>query len=124
MSDLGIIKLRMELPLGRWMRCMCGNRWDRYPADYVAEVSSRADNGDVTIKFDCPQCHSWLIQQDPERPEGVPEDWVLMDCQNSECPQTVWVPQDWESVVPDTPVKAVCSSECAVALVKQEGGLP
>jgi hypothetical protein len=121
MDDLGIIKLKVELPLGRWMRCMCGHRWDRYPAEYVAEVSGRNDDGDVTIKFDCPKCHSWHITQDPERPAEVPEDWVLVDCQNPQCPQTVWVPPDWMDVSLATPVKAVCSSECALVLVRDEG---
>jgi hypothetical protein len=122
MSDLGIIKLRAELTLGRWMRCTCGHRWDRYPANYVAEISSRDDNGDVRIKFDCPQCHSWLIQQDPQRPAEVPDDWVLVDCENEGCPQTVWVPPDWKDAALETPVKAVCSTECALVLFKEQGG--
>jgi hypothetical protein len=122
MSDLGIVKLKAELPLGRWMRCMCGNRWDRYPADYVAEVTGKNENGDVTIKFDCPKCHSWLITQDPERPIEVPLDWILVDCENETCPQTVWVPPDWKDLSLQPPVQAVCSTECALVLWRKHGG--
>lgn len=117
MNDLGIIKLKAELPLGRWLTCICGHRWDRYPADYVAEVSGKTPTGDVMIKFDCPVCHSWLISQDPERPESVPEDWVVVDCEQLTCNQLVWVPPDWQET---EGLRAVCSAECALVLMRDE----
>jgi hypothetical protein len=56
----------------------------------------------------------------PERPEGVGDDWLLVDCTNPACNLTVWVPpnaleQAREAGIPI--VKAVCSAACAKALM-------
>jgi hypothetical protein len=56
----------------------------------------------------------------PERPAEVPEDWVLVDCQNHPgCPYTVWVPSD----LPPYVLK-VHSAECAMAVAPVVLGEP
>lgn len=49
-----------------------------------------------------------------DRPEGVGDDWVRVDCANPPCDQTVWVP----SIEVGTVVIPVCSAVCAKAVVE------
>lgn len=56
-----------------------------------------------------------------ERPEGVPEDYVLVDCDNPKCDYTVWIPPDIGVEVDGTPLVRVCSAECARAILESLG---
>lgn len=51
---------------------------------------------------------------EPTRPDIVPEDWVLVPCEN-DCGDMVWVPPDMQ----DTGATMVCTAACAMDLVKK-----
>lgn len=52
-----------------------------------------------------------------DRPDGVPSDWIQVDCDNPSCPYTAWVP-DLGQQSEDVPVINTCSSACALEIVQ------
>lgn len=56
-----------------------------------------------------------------DRPENVPDDWVLVTCSNPPCGKLVWVPPELEGGPPN--LSLVCSTECSKAMVKHFGAM-
>lgn len=73
-----MVALIQPLALGRWMKCVCGHRWDSYPVGYQATISGQTTAGAILIKFDCPECHSWLVRYAEETaPMVCPRPWTV-----------------------------------------------
>lgn len=48
------------MALGRTLRCVQGHVWDTYKAGYEATVTALVP--ELRLAFDCPECHSTLIE--------------------------------------------------------------
>lgn len=74
-----------------------------------------------------PQATWTCEREDPHAAHGycgglVPDDWIRVECANGGCENGVWLPPDaLDHAPPGTPVKAVCSAECGMAVLARSG---
>lgn len=57
------IALQTDMALGRTLRCFQGHVWDHYEAGYEATITMLVP--ELRVAFDCPECHSLLIEEVP-----------------------------------------------------------